>query len=409
MSVISYFSCATCGAPLTSKIKVHGFEQCLYCDTVSVFKERSVQTKKGTPSKIDKSIGTARRYGTVLIAPALGWSACTLFNIQRHSLTYENLDGLLVAFSIFALMILHRWMMASIWLLFCCLAFLLERTQALHTPGPLEYFSFTAEVTLMPLGICAFLITWFVLFLVMQSDSRLEHEQQKLVWRTPVAITFSIGLLGGLYYYSQPMTLEVYKNWSWPYANEMQRLTSTSWEIDTQYKPARIPKDLSPQPIWIDRSPEKSNTVFFPKEYIDLFPKNNFHIKNGSDHLWLTGDYTNYLEFLPDSVRNGYFSPPITQKDWKEKITAPLLADWLILYEYKEQEEQICFWLVKRESSQKHYEFFNLPEYRFEIVGFHQFDWSASLVDIKAQKKARDKLLSVLRTQTGGTFQTNAQ
>ena len=402
MSSITYFACPTCGAPLRPTIQTTGSDRCLYCDTISIYKDDHVENENGTPSTFDKSVGTFRRYGTVLAAPLLGWSACTLFNIDRHHITYENLDGLLVAFSIFILMILHRWVMASIWLLFCCLAFLLERAQAVHRPGPLAYFSMTSESTLMPICICAFLIFWFVTFLVLKSDNRLEHEQQKIAWRTPVALSFALGLLGGVYYYSQPMTLEIYKNWSWLYAHEMQRLTDLSWEIN-QYKPAPIPKDISPAPLWVKGAPEASNTVFFPREYMELFPKNNFFTKKGEDHLWLTGHYVTYLQDLPESAGNGYFSPPIAQEGWKEKITSPLLADWLVVYESKDAENLICFWLVQRKELSN--DGFTMPEYDFEIVGFHQFEWKESLLDIDTQEKAKMKLLEVLGAQTGGRFQ----
>ena len=80
-----YFSCPACGAPLTEKLQKNGQERCLFCDSVAIYRpERGAQLASGKPvTATQKSVGVIKRFGTVLLAPLLGWSALTLLNVQR--------------------------------------------------------------------------------------------------------------------------------------------------------------------------------------------------------------------------------------------------------------------------------------------------------------------------------------
>jgi hypothetical protein len=255
----------------------------------------------------------------------------------------------------------------------------------------------------MPLGICTFLIFWFLVFLFLTPKESLAHEQQKIAWRTPVALTFLLGLIAGLNYYAKPMSIEVHRYWIWAYASEMQRLTALSPSLNTAQNPSTSIAKFHPQPIWFENEPKRSNTVFMPLQYIKQFPAAHFYMLGGNTHLWLHGAYVRNFSLSPDTIRDSYFDPPIAPSNWRDAMEYPLIAPWLVLYDNNDTENVLRFWLISR--GMKESNGFELPQYNFQVMGFQEIPWEDKTDNTPHQKEAKMALLEGLQKMTGGQFQ----
>ena len=188
-------------------------------------------------------------------------------------------------------------MVAGVWTLFMVVSLVFERVLAAQEIGPDAYFSLTAEVTVLPMGIALAFVLVFISLYLAKPKNRLQHESLKFRWRSSVAILFCIGLIGGMKHYSTPMKEEVMRAWTWAYAVEMQQLSELRPKLENvSLLPDRI--DVKEELLWGGNEPSKEcNIVFISLAAIENLP--NTHLFFGippDEHLWLKGRYTRNLQ-----------------------------------------------------------------------------------------------------------------
>ena len=395
-------SCPTCGAPLPEQVRTQGHARCLFCDVHTVYRDQQVSLASGAaPTPVQRSVGRLRRYGTIGLAPLLGFSACALLNLQRQFAASEEIinTSVLLGVCVIGLMLLHRWVVAGIWILFISLTLLMERAIAFQEIHPVAHFSFTAEVTLTPLIIVAAFWTVYGGFLLSIKD--LAHEQLKLGWRGSVAVMFVVGLLVGFRYYAQPYSGELYQTWSWAYASEMQRLTRVQPSLEGLA--AALPRTVSadPLPEWRYRHAEESNLVFLPLGAIDLFPSNLYRL-GMRQTLLLTGRYRYNMEEISSTLNaRAYFTPVIAAPGWREQLERPLKSAWVVLYD--SQPDRLRFWLLQRQFDEEVYG--QWTDSALVPVGYREAALPLADDDSGVDRE-RDWLLTQLAEMTGGSFRT---
>jgi|GEM_PF-6825339 len=397
-----YFSCPACGAPLTEKLQKEGKERCLFCDVVSIYQDQSVQLESGKKATtVQKSVGLIKRYGTIVLAPFLGWSALTLLNVQRIVSYSEEPMGvtLIVGGCVLTLMLLGRWVFAGIWTLFMCLALVSERVLAAQELAPIASFSYTSEETIMPISIAFGFLVVFVIFWVSRRNV-LEHEQQKIRWRSSVAIVFLFGVIGGFRYYAEPLPGEIYRSWSWAYALEMQALTELRTQLEAK-KPQPKTIAVEIRPTWAEYDPKGSNTIFIPKQAIDMLPSQDFFLLSSEETLWLKGLYVDNLEMMSNlNQRRAYFSE--LHEDWRAQIEI-FRANWMVVYEYNREQKILRFWLIKKVVKQPAYEIINT----LEIMAYRETQWKrVPASDDENQEAAW--IFAELKALTQGSFQLSS-
>ncbi len=414
MSVVA-LSCPSCGGPLSIRFREVGHERCSYCDVISVYERQEACLESGAPPTVaERSIGLIKRHGTIALAPFLGWTACTLLELQRfmsHSSSNVVELTIIIGVIIVALMLLGRWLVAGIWTLFFCLSLVSARAFAFHEVGAVSHFSWTSEVSIMPMSIALGVGTAFALFFATKGD--LAHEQQKLTWRTSVAVMFLVGLLGGLRYHSQPYSGEVYTAWSWAYGEEMQRLTHLARDLPegavltkSANNTEQPVSTTSPKAHWVDGDPAASNVVFLPLPAIAQFPEPKFFLLKPPQTLWLMGGYSHNFGYVAETVSDrAYFSPQVAPKDWRMRIDAPLRAYWLVIYDHDPALRRQRFWLVRRRGEGELTPS-GRPLVKLRVAGYDETTWPTPMEDGDISRERR-WLLESLANLTGGEFKTS--
>ncbi len=405
---ITYFSCPTCGAPLTPQIRETGQERCLYCDVISVYTGEKVSLDSGDPPTTGaRVVGKVKRYGTLLVAPLVGWSAITLLNAGRiFSCTEEPFEfSAIVAGSVVSLMILGRWLVAGIWTLFFSLALVFDRALASRMVAPEAFFSWTSEVTMMPIGIAAGFLAFFAFLYASLKEKRLQHEQQKFRWRTSVAILFLVGLAGGIRHYSQPMSEEVIRAWAWSYGVEMQQLTELETELD---RTADLPDSVSVKEelVWGKYEPDEScNVVFLTRAAIELLPESGeFFTSEKEQHLWIKGRYMENLSQMAETVDNrSRFTPLVAPESWKTQIDI-YAARWMVIFDHDQERKKLRVWLVKRTYIRWDQD---VGERRMSprLVAYRETPWDGYREDTRDVEEEQEWVFSAVRAMTGDRFQ----
>ena len=401
MTSVLSLSCPTCGAPLPEGVRTHGSGRCLYCDVLAVYDGQIVGLETGeAPTSVARSVGWIRRYGTIALAPFLGFSACALLNLQRQFQASEEIINisLLLGLCVLGLMMLNRWVVAGLWILFISLALIMERSLAFQEVAPVSNFGFTHEVTLIPMMIVAAFWTIYLFFWFHTKD--VAHEQMKFGWRTSVALAFGLGVVGGIRYHAQPYYGEVYHAWTWAYAEEMQRLTLLKPTLDDLS--SRLPDTVSATiaPHWVERQPEQSNVVFMPYRGIDMFPDNQFFKLDYRETLYLTDRYRLNFERVADTVsERAYFSPVVAPANWRALLEQPLTSSWVVVYDSRP--DALRVWLVERQLGAEVYG--RWRDSTLVAVGYRETAWPPE-GDDGGLDSERAWMVRQLAEMSGGVF-----
>ena len=398
----SSLSCPSCGAPFSDQILDEGKERCAFCDVLSLCTpERPTVHADHELTRLERSVGKVRRYGTVALAPFLGVSVFAILNFGRHFRSSESAIELsiFVGTCILALLWLRRRIVAAVWTLFFCLALLNERAVAYFPVAPNAHFSFTSEVSLMPFIACA--ATFGVFVLVFWSSETLAHEQQKLTWRWSVAVTFVLGLGAGAYVFTPPYTTEVHRGWAWAHAQEAGRVLALRQQLDAFAEHATTPLlSVEPRPRWTRRKPDQSNVAFLPYAAISRLPDLALYQLEADQRGELVGHYAwNFQNAEKSSHARAYFSPVRAREGWRAAIEGPLTAPWLVIYDIQPQHTR--YWLIRR-VNEIHYDV-GPPPSKLEIVAYRSSHIETG-VTLAASASPSAWILESLRDLTGGEF-----
>ena len=393
--------CPSCGGPFSSRILETGSERCTFCDVVS---RSAADGRRAEPEKelnrLDRSLGTARRFGTVVLAPLLGVSVVVVLNFGRH---FRNTEGgielsVFVGACIVALLGLRRRILAAVWTLFFTIALLNERAVAFFSVAPDARFSFTSEVSLIPF--VAAVATVAVFALLFWGSHGVAHEQQKLSWRTAVALPFVLGLGAGIVFFSRPYTGEVHRAWGWEHSRESARLMRLQPELEEFTGGVKEALAIEPGIRWIRRQPAQINVVFMPYAALDQLPDLELYRLTPEQRGSLVGHYAWNLEKAREAAAaRAWFSPERAEEGWRGEVEGPVTAPWVVIYDIGPMSAR--YWLARR-LRESHFDVGPAPS-TLELVAYQSSEVSAGR-EVASGAEPSDWILESLRGLTGGEF-----